>query len=327
MLSEQEYIVGIDLGGTTVRTGLFASDCTFIDSITFNTRVDDGPTAVVSDMAESIRSLENKHQVAARSIGIGSPGPLDLSTGRLLQLPNFPGWDNFPLRDELTIATGRHVTLESDANVAALAELVIGAGKAHGVDSLVMWTLGTGVGGGIILNGQVWRGSHDMAGELGHISVDALGLPCSCGSQGCLERYASATAIAAAGRGWFRENESSRSGRCFENLTTAVMAKLADEGHEGMRAIFLDVGAKLGFAIAQIVNAMDVPLYVVGGGVANAWHLFGPSMLSSVEKFSYVYRLGRESHREPRPIIASAVLGSQAGLLGASLITRVLRGA
>jgi glucokinase len=319
---DKVHVVGIDLGGTSVRVGLFASDCTLVDTVTFKTRVSDGPKAVVADMAESIRTLERRHNVAVHTIGIGSPGPLDLAAGKLLQLPNFPGWDNFPLRDELSRSTRCKVVLESDANVAALAEAVMGAGKTYNVDSLVMWTLGTGVGGGIVLDNKVWRGCNDMAGELGHLSVDADGLHCSCGGQGCIERYASATAIAQAGREWFQRNSAKVAGFDWETITTATMADLADQGNSGMLGIFADVGARLGFAISQIVNTLDVPLYVVGGGVANAWHLFAPSLLSTVEKYSYVYRLGKASNRRPIPMIVPAELGSGAGLLGASLIAR-----
>lgn len=317
-----DYFAGIDLGGTTVRIGLFTSDCALIDSVTFNTRVSDGPMVVVSEMADSICSLEIKHNVVIRSIGIGSPGPLDLTEGKLLQLPNFPGWDNFPLRDELATAANRDVVLESDANAAALAEASMGAGKSHEVDSLVMWTLGTGVGGGIVLNNEVWHGCQDMAGELGHISVEADGLPCSCGGRGCLERYASATAIAAAGREWFRCNGETEAGLPSGVLTATAVADLAEQGHRGMQSLFQHVGVKLGFAISQIANTMDVPLYVVGGGVASAWHLFAPSLLRTVEKYSYVYRLGTRAIRKPQPVIVPASLGSKAGLLGSALVAR-----
>lgn len=190
--------------------------------------------AVVSDMAESIRSLESRHNVAACSIGIASPGPLDLNAGTLLQLPNFPGWDNFPLRDKLATATECNVVLESDTNVAALAELTISAGKIYDVDSLVMWTLGTGVGGGIVLSYQACRGCQDMAGELGHLSVDIDGLPCSYGGRGCIEQYASATAMAAAGQEWFRRIGEAEAGLQLEEVTAAVMAHLVDQGHHGM---------------------------------------------------------------------------------------------
>lgn len=320
------HALGIDIGGTTVRTGLFNSDWELIECITLPTRVIDGPQAVVEDLGRCVSTLTAKYDAAPPAIGLGSPGPLDIAEGRLLRLPNFPGWDGFPLRGALERATGLPVILESDGNAAAMAEWKRGAGLACGVDSLCMLTLGTGVGSGVVLEGKVWHG-RGMAGELGHVCLVPEGLPCSCGSRGCLERYASATAIVKAGQNWMRGHEaavSSSSDLC-DALTTHEMARMAADGNTAMIAVFERVGYYLGLGIAGMVNALDLPLYVIGGGVANAWDLFAPAMFRSVRDHSYVYQLSQpdqnEAFEKGRTFITKARLGPQAGLLGAALLS------
>jgi glucokinase len=325
------HAVGIDLGGTTVRTGVYNSNWELLACITLPTRVEDGPEAVVQDMARCVSELTAKYDFRPSAIGLGSPGPLNLSEGRLLRLPNFPGWDFFPIRDALVSATDLPVILESDGNAAALAEWRAGAGVASEVDSMCMLTLGTGVGSGLILAGKVWHGRDGMAGELGHVCILANGVACPCGGRGCLERYASATAIAEAGKEWLLNNELDQS---LENgslisLTASDMAKMAAAGHAGMLAIFEHVGYCLGLSIAGIVNTLDLPLYVVGGGVADAWDLFSPALLHTVSKHSYVYQLSQptqfEIYEPGRPFITRAKLGSQAGLLGAAMVSLVAK--
>jgi glucokinase len=325
------HAVGIDLGGTTVRTGVYDSNWVLLACITLPTRVEDGPEAVVQDMARCVLELSAKYDFRPSAIGLGSPGPLNLSEGRLLRLPNFPGWDFFPIRNALASATNLPVILESDGNAAALAEWRVGSGVASEVESMCMLTLGTGVGSGLILSGKVWHGRDGMAGELGHVCILANGVACPCGGRGCLERYASATAIAEAGKEWLLNNELDRS---LENgslisLTARDMAKMAAAGHAGMRAIFEQVGYYLGLSIAGIVSTLDLPLYVVGGGVADAWDLFAPALFRAVWQHSYVYQLSQptqfEIYERGRPFITRAKLGSQAGLLGAAMVSLVAK--
>ncbi len=189
-----------------------------------------------------------------------------------------------------------------------------------------MLTLGTGVGSGIILKGKVWHGQ-GMAGELGHVCLVPDGIPCACGGRGCLERYASATAIVARGQEYIRADIGSSilPTETTGPLTTREMARLAVCGHEAMINLFDEVGYYLGLGIAAMINALDLPLYVVGGGVANAWDLFAPAMFRSVREHSYVYQLSRPTqtafHEKSRTFITKARLGSQAGLLGATFVS------
>jgi len=320
------HTVGVDLGGTTVRTGLYNDKWELLECITLPTRVLDGPHAVVEDVSNCVAHLATKYGARPIGIGLGSPGPLNIPEGRLMRLPNFPGWDGFPLRSALESATGLRVSLESDGNAAALAELKAGAGLAGEVDSLCMLTLGTGVGSGIVLKGKVWHGQ-GMAGELGHVCLVPDGIPCGCGGRGCLERYASATAIVARGQECFRADigGSALDAEMIGALTTQEMARLALGGHEAMINLFDQVGYYLGLGIAAMIIALDLPLYVVGGGVANAWDLFAPAMFRSVHDHSYVYQLGLPTqtafHEKGRTFITKARLGSQAGLLGAAFVS------
>lgn len=319
--------LGIDLGGTNLRVGAFDQNFQAIASRSMPTRVSAGPGAVVLDMAEAIASLLDETAGRATSVGIGSPGPLNIITGTLGELPNFPGWAGFPLRTALEEATGLDVFLDCDANAAALAEWKLGAGRSEQVDSMVMLTLGTGVGSGLILAGNIWHGIVGMGGEAGHVSVNYDGPVCPCGGRGCLELYASATGIerearASAGRGaeglarLFKENPKA---------DARAIAELAEVGDRDAAAVYAGVGRALGRGLAALVNILDVPLYVLGGGAAAAWDLFAAEMFRVLREQSYVYRLSEPSQRlrrEPgHPFITRATLGADAGLIGAAMLS------
>jgi len=324
-------LIGIDLGGTSLRVGGFDNNMTLLASRVMPTRVRSGPATVVADMAEAIASILDETHGSTESIGLGSPGPLNLLTGTLGQLPNFPGWDFFPLRSSLEELTGLPVVLDCDANAAALAEWKLGAGRSEQVDSMAMLTLGTGVGSGIILDGKIWQGIVGMGGEVGHISVNFDGPICSCGGRGCLEYYASATGIERSARAVAQQNPRGQLAALFADavsargpVTARMIADLAREGDSEARAVYAQAGSYLGRGLAGLVNTLDLPLYVIGGGVAAAWDLFAPEMFRTLREFSYVYRLQQPSQfdrREPgHPFITCATLGPDAGLLGGAML-------
>src|SRR5437016_12370340 len=189
------FAIGVDLGGTNLRIAAVDSNGRVLEKITTGTQVAKGRGYVINEMSSTVRTLAAKLRSTGSfaGIGIGVPGIIDMQTGMLHESPNLPGWDNYPVRDEIERKLGTTVVLENDANVAALGEEWLGA--ASTVADMCMVTLGTGVGGGIVLQGRIWHGMMGMAGELGHMPVDSEGPPCGCGSRGCLEQYASATAI------------------------------------------------------------------------------------------------------------------------------------
>lgn len=318
------FSIGIDLGGTNLRIAAFTPEWERLRAITIPTRVENGPDAVLSDMCAAARELiaecGGKRELAG--VGLGSPGPLELPAGRLLQPPNLPGFEDLELKTELENRLQVPVIVECDANAAALAECHAGAGKRSGYHSLCMLTLGTGVGSGIVLNGHVWHGFAGMGGEAGHVPVYHDGLPCGCGSRGCLEQYASATAIARAGKDLVTAKKQNGTGS--EAMTARTIAEAALAGDAESRRIYGEAGEALGIGLANLVSTLNLPLYVIGGGVIAAWDLFAPSMFAELERGSYIYRLTKPSDASVpeagKTNVLPAELGADSGLLGAAML-------
>ena len=330
----RQLTFGVDLGGTSTRVGLYDASMHLLASSAIPTQVANGPQACVEEIADVIRGLAQQGGVVGADeilgVGIGSPGPMNLSTGVLGLLPNLPGWENFPLRDALSAASHLPVVLESDANAAAIAEWKLGAAKNSHFTSMAMITLGTGVGSGLILDEKVWHGRFGMAGEVGHATVEPEGLLCGCGSRGCLEVYASANGLirlaqhaVATGAGTPALQRLVEHPDGFTPLDVSLLAQT----DASARYVFARLGHYLGIGIANLINTLDLPLIVVGGGVASSWKLFSPAMFESVKRYSVVYRLAapRQFHSsEPdRIFICPASLGPAAGLLGAGLLPRI----
>jgi glucokinase len=315
------FTIGVDLGGTNLRIGAYTPEKGLRETIQLATRLKDGPNTVANDMCAAIRQLIARYQreFSLVGIGIGSPGPLELPAGVLRQPPNLPGWDNFELRRTVELSLGTPVALQNDANVAALAEWRLGRGKSLGFDSLCMLTLGTGVGGGIILHGKIWDGITGMAGEVGHLNIwTEGGMACGCGSSGCLEPHASATGVRRAAEDQIAHGSGPGLAALYAKnpaFDARDVAELAKAGDADAKAIFDKVGRSLGIGLASLVNTLNLPLYVLGGGLANAWDLFSGPLFEELQKRSYVYRLTAGNTH-----IVTAELGPDAGLLGACLL-------
>jgi glucokinase len=266
------------------------------------------------------------------------PGIIDMRTGMLRESPNLPGWEDYPVRDEIQRRLNSPVILENDANAAALGEKWLGA--AAGVNDMCMLTLGTGVGGGLVFEGRIWHGMLGMAAELGHINIEADGPPCGCGCRGCLEQYASASAIKrmateAVARG--DAPELSRAMSHHPEFSAKVIYQLACEGDGPAQKIFDRAGWALGIGLAALINTLNLPMYVIGGGVASAWSAFAPAMFETVRQYSYIYRVtappeaaanelrNSSAKREKYTFITQAVLGSDAGLIGAARLPMIAK--
>jgi glucokinase len=328
-----QYSIGVDLGGTNLRIAAFNLAWERLESVAIATRVSHGPQAVLADMAQAIRRVIDSAAASGHApgelvgIGIGSPGPIELPEGRLLSPPNLPGFDQLELKIELEKLLGLPVIIECDANAAALAEAHGGLGREYGVDSLCMVTLGTGVGGGIVIGGKIWHGFNGMAGEVGHVSVWADGIVCSCGNRGCLELFGSATGIARMAREAAAEGRSPRTRELIDRgqpVTARDVARFAEQGDAGALAAYDTCGRALGLGLADMVNTLNLPLYTVGGGAAAAWPLFSPVMFRELERASYVYRLTKPADpskfERGKTNIMPARLGSDSGLLGAAMV-------
>lgn len=319
------YSIGVDLGGTNLRIAAVDPQGSRLDSISLPTRLSAGPPAVFDDMAAGIRNIVAGQPGHLLGIGIGSPGPLELPGGVFHHPPNLTGFDGLNLRTEIESRLDRPVHIDSDANLAAYGECLLGAGRTFSTDSLCALTLGTGVGGGIVLNGCIWHGSKGAAAECGHGPIIPDGPLCGCGARGCLEMYASATAILRRARelglGTPPDSDGNGSSGAF---TASGVAQLASAGDSRALQVFDEVGRALGLSLAHLVNALDLPLYVIGGGAAAAWPLFAPCMFETLRHSSYVYRMSMPrdpSVFEPgKTHIAPAQLGNDAGILGAALL-------
>jgi glucokinase len=342
------HSIAVDLGGTNLRVAVVSADGVILEKITTGTKVQTGRDSVIQEMTDTIRSLQAKHAASGplAGVGIGVPGITDAQTGMLRESPNLPGWSDYPVRDEIERRLGASVFLENDANAAAVGEAWLGA--ARDVPSMVMITLGTGVGGGIVLDGRALHGMTGMAGELGHITIDPNGHKCNCGNYGCIEQFASATAIvrmarvAAAGG-----NAPALASACRSTEFSArAIHNLALQGDKPAQAIFEKAGWALGILLADLVNALNLHMYVIGGGAASSWPSFAPAMFAELQRRSFVYAAtapddianpaaataSNPAHdasqgvtptlkplaSSPRTIVTQALLGGDAGLYGAA---------
>ena len=330
------FAIGVDLGGTNLRIAAVDSTGKTLEKITTSTEVARGRDQVIDEMCAAIQQIIIQQTGAGElaGIGIGVPGIIEMQTGMLHESPNLPGWHNYPVRDEIERRLQTAVVLENDANAAALGEKWLGA--AAGVDDMCMFTLGTGVGGGLVLQGKIWHGMTGMAGELGHINVEPEGHPCNCGSRGCLEQYASATAVKRLAQEAIASGTAPHMANALKQdveFTSKKIFDLAMQGDAQAKGIFERVGKALGTVIADMVNIFNFPMYVVGGGVASAWDAFAPSMLETIGRNSFVYRNtapyvnaaagdagGASVHGT---IITRALLGSDAGLIGAARLPMI----
>lgn len=325
------FAIGVDLGGTNLRIAAVEENGHVLETIITGTAVAGGREMVINAMCDAILALEKKFAATHKliGIGIGVPGIIEMSTGMLRESPNLPGWANYPVKAEIERRLGTTVILENDANAACLGETWLGA--ARGFDSACMFTLGTGVGGGLVFQGRVWHGMTGMAGELGHISVYPEGQLCGCGNRGCLEQYASATAIKRMALEAIGTGKAAALGKAMQEnaeLTSQMVYQLAIQGDKPAQEIFRRVGEALGLAIAGFINALNLPIYVVGGGVSAGWDAFAPAMLTEIRKRSFVYAATNpdaDSNSLGSTIVTRALLGGDAGILGAARLPMIHR--
>ena len=318
------YSIGVDLGGTNLRIAAVDSDGKLLEKLTLGAEVQRGRDFVINEMCTAIQSLSAKYRDSGQlaGIGIGVPGFIDMDTGTVVRSPNLPDWVNFPARDEIERRLGTTVILENDANSAAMGEKWLGAGR--NTDDMAIYTLGTGVGGGLIFNGRIWHGMTGMAGELGHFNVEPEGHPCGCGNRGCLEQYASATAIVRMAQEAIASGDApdlADGARGNVEFTSRGIYQLAIQGHVSAQRIYQKVGRALAIGIGGMVNALNLPMYVIGGGVASAWEAFAPTMFADLKFRSSIYSITAPDHvksGQKHTVVTLALLGSDAGLYGAA---------
>jgi glucokinase len=267
------YIVGIDLGGTNIVAGTVSEDGSEILGVLSEpTGAEGGADAVVDRIVRlAKKSIAAAKVHAIAGVGIGSPGPLDTKTGVVLLTPNL-GWVNMPLRDRVAAGLGLPAALDNDANCAIYGEWWRGA--ARGADHVVGLTIGTGIGGGIVLHGDVYRGASDIAGEVGHMTIDSTGRLCKCGNYGCLEAYASGPAIAARATEGIQAGADTSLPRYVKNdlskITAQVVYEAAHDGDDFALEVVRDTAKFLGAGVASLINIFNPQVVVICGGVTLA---------------------------------------------------------
>jgi glucokinase len=305
----QPVVIGVDLGGTNLRIAGVTGEGKVVTFWREKTRADDGPEALLNRILGGLSVAEEELRVAGRHIqgvALGVPGVVSRRDGVVESSPNLPGWRKVPLLEHLRQRLRLPLLLENDANAAVYGEYWAGAGR--GKETIVLLTLGTGVGGGIIIDGGLLRGVEGMAGEIGHLTVEPEGEPCLCGNRGCLESYASARGIYA--RYARLAGKVPEDGEDGPPGAASVFAR-AQEGDDLARKAFSEAGKYLGIAMAALVNIINPEAIIVGGGVLPAWGFFMPA--AEKEMLERAFQAPAEMVE-----LLPAALGDRAGCIGAA---------
>jgi glucokinase len=308
-------VLALDVGGTKLAAGVVRGDGRVLSWLSIPSGIGDGPHAVIARQIELGRRAVEVAGVpweGIGAIGIACGGPLDPLEGVIQSPPNLPGWDDIPLVSMVEEALGRPAVVENDATAGALAEYWYGAGRSRATRDLVYLTISTGVGGGLVLDGRLYRGAAGNAGELGHLTVDYRGRQCGCGRRGCVEAYASGTSIAARAREALAAGEqSSLAG--LEAPTARDVAEAALAGDQLAKRIWDETTAILGSAMANILDVFNPQLIVLGGGVTRA----GDQLLHPVREAGLAQAMAPA--RRSADIVLSE-LGDRLGVLSAAAV-------
>jgi glucokinase len=321
-MANADHFIGIDLGGTNIKAALVNTKTGEISQTTsIPTHAREGYDAVIAQMgvlADRIIAAGGLDKSAIGGIGVGVPGAIDMERGRTLFLPNLAGqWRNVPLADSLAGHTHLPVRIINDARAMTVGEWKFGAGR--GVDTVACYTLGTGIGGGLIINGRLHLGIGGAAGELGHVTIDMHGPKCGCGANGCVEAYASGPAIAAMGMKAVVQGATTRiaelCGGDLNRITPELICQAAIEGDSIAKDIYEQAGFYIGVSVASIVTAVNPRRIVIGGGVAAAGEVILDPIRRTVQT-----RVCLTDLKHVQVVLAE--LGNSAGLIGAAVWAR-----
>lgn len=309
----QPLVIAVDLGGTRIRVALSDLQGHFLHRIERATGAEEGREAVLDRLVDSIQQARQAapSEGACIGVGLGSPGPLDPRTGVILSAPNLPGWENVPLQEIMEDRLGMPARLANDGNAAVLGEWAFGAGRGH--QNLIYVTISTGVGGGIIADGRLVLGRRGLAGEVGHMTLQADGPRCNCGNTGCWEALASGTAIARQGAAAVLESRSPLLAELSQGVAGRVDAKLVGEaarrGDPVAGEIIQQAALYSGIGIASLIHLFSPEVVLVGGGVSK----LGDFFLEPVRHIVHERVMAPYKDTPVKP----AALGGDVGLLGA----------
>lgn len=312
-MKTDKYAIGVDLGGTSIKFGLVNNAGKIKKKFSLNTHAEEGPEAVINQIKKGIDELlKSKQKIVG--IGIGTPGSVIQKKGTVENPPNFKGWESIPLGSIIKNEFNKKVFVENDANAAAIGEMIFGAGRKY--ENFIMVTLGTGVGGGIIINSKIFRGESGAAGEIGHLSIEEYGNQCKCGSRGCIETYIGNNYLIEHVKKELPLHKNSKLNVLIqdgETLTPKLIhdAYLLKDYYAEM--IITDAAFKLGVALSSIINVLDIPTVIIGGGVSG----FGKILFETVEK-TIKERVMKPN--QPKIVVKPAKLKNEAGIKGASAL-------
>lgn len=307
--------IGVDVGGTKIAAGVVTSDGVVLEEQRRHTPARD-TAATLDAIVDLVEELSDRHDVEA--VGIGAAGFVSSDRSTVLFAPNL-AWRNEPLGANVRERIGKPVVVENDVNAAAWGEFTFGAGED--VDDLLMVAVGTGVGGGVVIDGQLLRGAFGVAAEIGHLRVVPHGLLCGCGQHGCWEQYASGRALVreARHRAWEGDPLMVAAGGRAEDIDGLMITKAAEEGDPLSIALLADLGHWLGEGIATLAAILDPAVVVIGGGVSEAGDLLLHPIQKSLDSHLPAYG------NRPHPELRVATLGNEAGLIGSGNLARGVR--
>jgi glucokinase len=309
------YAIGVDLGGTNIKFGIVSEKGKIKDKISLKTFAEEGPEKVIAQIKSGIKEILSENKYKINGIGIGSPGVVSSDKGIVENPPNLPGWTKINLGKVIQKEFNLDVYVENDANAAAIGEMIFGAGKKY--SSFIMVTLGTGVGGGVIINKKIYKGEFGAAGELGHLTIDYNGPRCNCGSYGCIEAYIGNNYLVHWVKDELKQNQSSKVLKLINNnydmLTPKIIQDAAEEGDHFAQSVIEKMGKYLGAAFASVSNLLDISTFIVGGGVAG----FGKPLFDSIDTAATERVLTPLRNRVE---VLPAKLKNDAGIKGASAL-------
>lgn len=314
-MPKTKYAIGVDLGGTSIKFGIVTPSGKLISAFSLPTNAQDGPEAVIDQIKKGIRTILKEYKNKIVGIGIGSPGLIIQKKGTVENPPNFPGWDKVPLGNILNKEFKLKVSVDNDANAAAIGEMIFGAGKKD--KNFIMITLGTGMGSGIIIKREIYRGEAGAAGEIGHLSIKYDGKKCKCGAYGCVEAYVGNNYLIERVKEQLPDHKDSLINKLIQddpvNLTPKIISDAAGQNDSFAREIIIEVGRYVGYALANAVNTLDITTMIIGGGVAGFGDLLFDSIkATTVERVMVPFK--------DRIVVKPAQLKNDAGVLGASAL-------
>lgn len=314
-MNKEKFSIGVDLGGTNIKIGLVSNNGRIIFKTTLKTEAENGPKHVVNQIVKGIKLVCESKIIKISGIGIGFPGTVSSISGLVESPPNLPGWGKVDLRKKIAKKFNVKVHLENDANAAAIGELIFGAGRKF--NSFVMVTLGTGVGGGIVLNKKIFHGESGAAGELGHIIIDINGASCNCGSKGCIEAYAGKNYLKSrVGAELANQSESllwTLTKNDLHNVSPKNIQAAAESSDKFASMIIQKLGEYIGTALVSASNMLDISTFIIGGGISG----FGDLLLNSIKETVVQKVL---APKKKRIKIIPAKLKNDAGIKGASAL-------